>query len=180
MDTKKWMAAALEAGACNAAMIAVKDMVFDTAFRDMCAANACGVYGKCHMCPPDVGDINDLIAEAKSYRNALVFQYIGRLEDSFDIEGMKESKDKLRTITFALRDRLIADGEADCLLLGAGGCGVCERCSKLDDQPCKAPHLAIPSLEAYGVNVSKLAAAAGMKYINGVNTVTYFGAILMK
>ena len=40
MDTKKWMAAALEAGACNTAVIAVKDMVFDTAFRDMCAANA--------------------------------------------------------------------------------------------------------------------------------------------
>jgi hypothetical protein len=36
----------------------------------------------------------------------------------------------------------------------------------------------MPSLEAYGVNVSKLAASAGMKYINGQNTVTYFGAVL--
>ena len=101
-----------------------------------------------------------------------------KMSSPFDIDGMKESKDKLRAITFTLRDRLIADGAKDCLLLGAGGCGVCERCSKLDGEPCKAPHLAIPGLEAYGVNVSKLAAAAGMKYINGVNTVTYFGAIL--
>jgi hypothetical protein len=36
----------------------------------------------------------------------------------------------------------------------------------------------MPSLEAYGVNVSALASAAGMKYINGQNTVTYFGAVL--
>ena len=34
------------------------------------------------------------------------------------------------------------------------------------------------SLEAYGVNVSRMAQAAGMKYINGANTVTYFGAVL--
>ena len=34
------------------------------------------------------------------------------------------------------------------------------------------------SLATYGINVSKLAKAAGMKYINGQNTVTYFGAAL--
>ena len=34
------------------------------------------------------------------------------------------------------------------------------------------------SLEAYGIHVSKLAKAADMKYINGQNTVTYFGGVL--
>ena len=34
------------------------------------------------------------------------------------------------------------------------------------------------SLEAYGIHVSKMAEAAGMKYINGQDTVTYFGAVL--
>ncbi len=37
---------------------------------------------------------------------------------------------------------------------------------------------AVASLATYGVNVSKLAPAAGMKYINGKDTVTYFGAVL--
>jgi len=36
----------------------------------------------------------------------------------------------------------------------------------------------MPSLETYGINVSRLAPAVGMKYVNGVNTVTYFGAVL--
>ena len=62
--------------------------------------------------------------------------------------------------------------------LGAGGCGVCKVCAKRSDEPCRFPDLAIASLESYGVNVSAMAASAGMKYINGVNTVTYFGAVL--
>ncbi|MBM3710008.1 MAG: DUF2284 domain-containing protein, partial [Actinobacteria bacterium] len=34
------------------------------------------------------------------------------------------------------------------------------------------------SLEAYCMNVSTLAELCNMKYINGQNTVTYFGAFL--
>ena len=47
-------------------------------------------------------------------------------------------------------------------------------------EPCRFPEKAIGSLEAYGVNVSLLAQTAGMRYINGQNTVTYFGAILCR
>ena len=64
------------------------------------------------------------------------------------------------------------------LHLGAGGCGVCKRCAKVDGEPCRFPSEAMPSLEAYGINVSSLASLSGMKYINGQNTVTYFGAVL--
>lgn len=39
------------------------------------------------------------------------------------------------------------------------------------------PDRAMSSLEAYGVNVSELAVQCGMRYINGENTVTYFGAV---
>jgi len=171
--------AALEAGATAVGVTPVSEITFDPAFRDMCAANSCGKYGKCYMCPPDVGDINDLINEAKSYKDAFVFQYIAALEDSFDIEGMHEAKERFRAISFVLRDA-ISEHKDHALLLGAGGCGVCEECNKPKGLPCKAPDLATPSLEAYGVHVSKLAPLAGMKYINGPDTVTYFGAVLLK
>ena len=52
----------------------------------------------------------------------------------------------------------------------------CPRCAKRDELPCRHPDEALSSLETYGVAVSQLAELAGMKYINGVNTVTYFGA----
>ena len=64
------------------------------------------------------------------------------------------------------------------LHLGAGGCRVCKVCAKKTNEPCRFPELAMRSLEAYGIHVSKLAEAAGMKYINGSDTVTYFGAVL--
>ena len=50
----------------------------------------------------------------------------------------------------------------------------------MDGIPCRFPEKAIPSLEAYGINVSRLASAAEMKYINGQNTVTYFGMVLFE
>lgn len=62
--------------------------------------------------------------------------------------------------------------------LCAGGCGVCKTCAKRTGESCRFPEKAMPSLEAYGVNVSALAKASNMNYINGQNTVTYFGAVL--
>ena len=42
------------------------------------------MYGKCYMCPPDVGDIDVLVKEARTYKYALVYQTVSKLDDSFD------------------------------------------------------------------------------------------------
>lgn len=78
-------------GAYRAELIDVEKIRFDRAFRELCEQNACGNYGQCWMCPPDAGDIDELIAEAGSYRRALVYQTVGKLEDSYDFEGMMEA-----------------------------------------------------------------------------------------
>ena len=178
MQNKVIIKKALEYGAYKANVIETKDIVLDRAFRDICATNACGMYGKCYMCPPDVGDIDELMAQVGNYDYALVYQTVTELEDSFDFEGMIEAKKK----TYPLAQRLhkvFADmGVSKVLHLGAGGCGVCEICAKREGEPCRFPEKAMPSLEAYGVNVSELAKVSGMKYINGQNTVTYYGAVL--
>ena len=171
-------AEALRLGANRAAVIAADQIETDRIFRDMCAANACGVYGKCWMCPPDVGEIEELMAREKQYDHALVYQRIGQLEDSFDVEGMAEAKVAHRAISFALRKHFRDLGLERSLHLGAGGCGVCKPCSKIKGEPCAHPDLAMSSLEAYGINVSRMAQTAGMNYINGANTVTYFGVVL--
>ena len=165
-------------GADRAAIIAADQIETDRSFRDMCAANACGVYGKCWMCPPDVGDIEALMAQVHRYDHALVYQRIGQLEDSFDVEGMAEAKIAHRAISFALRPLCAKLGIERTLHLGSGGCGVCKPCTKVKGEPCAHPDLALSSLEAYGIHVSRMAQTAGMKYINGANTVTYFGVVL--
>lgn len=165
-------------GADRAAVIDAARIETDRAFRDMCAANACGMYGKCWMCPPDVGEIEELMAEVRRYDYALVYQLIGQLEDSFDVEGMAEAKQALRRLSAQLRPLFDEAKVSRVLHLSAGGCGVCRPCAKVRGEACVHPELAMGSLEAYGIHVSKLAAQAGMKYINGANTVTYFGAVL--
>ena len=165
-------------GAYRAKVITTDKIETDSSFRDMCAMNSCGVYGKCWMCPPDVGDIEQLMSDVKKYSYALVYQMISELEDSYDFEGMIKAKKNSYKINKDIRATVEKLSLGKVLYLGAGGCGVCETCAKHEDQPCRFPELATPSLEAYGINVSQLAKVSDMKYVNGVNTVTYFSAIL--
>lgn len=162
----------------HAEVVEVARVRFEPAFRKACADNMCGKYGRCWTCPPDVGEIEALIAQAKGYRWMLVFQSIGQLEDSYDFEGMMAAGKRHNDLTRLLRARLGPAFGASFLPLGAGGCSLCEACTKPEDLPCRHPEEAIGSLEAYGVAVSELAGICGMKYINGTNTVTYFGAFL--
>ena len=178
MENKSIIEKALEFGAYKANVIVTKDIVLDRVFRDICATNTCGMYGRCYMCPPNIGDIDALMAEVANYDFALVYQTVSELEDSFDFEGMTEAKKRTYPITQKLRKLFSDMGINKSLHLGAGGCGVCEVCTKRTNEPCRFPEKAMPSLEAYGINVSELAKAADMKYINGQNTVTYFGAVL--
>ena len=175
---EKLIHAARKHGAYKAAVIDANTIPLDEAFRDMCASNACGIYGKCYMCPPDVGEINELMAEVGQYDYALVYQTVASLEDSFDFEGMMLAKKRTYPLAQKLRRVFDEANIAHTLHLGAGGCGVCELCAKITNEPCRHPQHAMASLEAYGINVSQLAKTADMKYINGQNTVTYFGAVL--
>ena len=170
----------LQWGAYKAAIVDVADIEFDRRFREQCASNACGCYGKNHMCPPDVGDIDELIDRAKRFDKALVYQTVSELEDSYDFEGMMEAGNRHHRLTHRFREEVAAQGMQNILHLGAGGCRECPVCAKVDGLPCRQPEVAIPSMEAFGIAVSKLATQAGMKYINGQDTVTYFGALLYK
>ena len=176
-DTDKLVSAVLSLGAYKANVIDVSDVQFDVRFRDMCASNACGQYGRCWTCPPDVGEIHETIDEIKQYRKVMVYQTVGELEDSYDFETMVEVGNGHNVRVQQVRALFETEKITDAIHLGAGGCRICEVCAKKTDEPCRYPDLALKSLEAYVVNVSKLAEAADMKYINGQNTVTYFGAV---
>ena len=170
--------AALDAGATKAAVIDQSQIVYSRTFRDMCALNSCGMYGRCYMCPPDVGPIDELMAAAQAYPRALLYQTINGLEDSFDIEGMQEAKKHHNQLSQRLRDVLDGVLAPGALHLSGGGCGVCSVCAKQEGQPCRHPDRAMPSLEAYGMDVYNTTSSTEMKYINGQNTVTYFGMVL--
>lgn len=174
MNEQQLLEKCIELGAYKAGFANVSEINFDPELRKACEANYCGNYGRNLTCPPAVGTPEELIERAKSFSRILVIQTVTALEDSFDFEGMTEAKIKHDELSSKI-DKLI---DLPHLKLTAGGCSVCERCAGFDGQPCRYPDDATASLEAYCINVSKLAAVCGMKYINGQDTVTYFSGFL--
>ena len=140
------VARAMQLGVFKANVVSTDEIPLDRAFRDMCASNACGVYGKCHMCPPDVGDIDVLMGEIKGYKHALVYQTVTALEDSFDFEGMVDAKKQTYKLAQEFRKIFAELDVKDVLHLGAGGCGVCETCASARTSPAASPILRCPRL----------------------------------
>ncbi|WP_430937222.1 DUF2284 domain-containing protein [Saccharicrinis sp. 156] len=179
LEEKELIDICLKHGAFKAHMISVDNISFDERLRDYCEVNQCGYYGKNHACPPHVGGTKDVIEEAKSYNKALVYQTIGNLTDSFDYDGMKNSIKRHSEVSDKIDKKVTLYFEKH-LDLRAGPCKICEECSVIDNDPCKYPDKKRASLEAYCINVSSLAKECNMDYIHGKNTVTYFGAFLLK
>ena len=95
----KLIAEALALGAYKANVITTDKIELDRVFRDICASNGCGVYGKCYMCPPDVGDIDALMAEVREYDYALVYQTVSELEDSLpDTAGQPSDQGEISAV----------------------------------------------------------------------------------
>lgn len=167
----------LDCGVAKAAYLSVDQIVTDPVYRRICEGNACGQFGKCYMCPPDIGPVEELMAAIRSYSHAVLYQSIGTIEDSFDFEGMMEAGHGHCLLSQRIREKL--EGKLPGHLhLSGGGCHLCQRCAKLDNAPCRHPEKALSSLEGYGIDVYRTSLATDLNYINGENTVTYFGVIL--
>jgi predicted metal-binding protein len=137
-----------------------------------CETNVCGNYNKNWTCPPAVGTLEEQREKIVSFKRAFVFTTKYDLEDSFDIDGMRDAKEIHNQLTVKMRERC---GGAN-PVYGAGGCTICKKCAY--PETCRCPEQAISSVEAAGINVTELSRAAGVKYNNGPNTVTYFSMVL--
>lgn len=171
------MELALHAGARDAGMIDVCDIPFDAGFRDFCKEDVCGHYGRNWLCPPHAGEIHALIDRAQGYDRALVYETVAEIADKRD----KTSIDKAALLHDEAAQRILEGSPpGDLLHLSAGTCRICERCTAMDGEPCRNPKCALPSMAAYGIHVCALAERCGLRYSNGDDTVTYFGAVLFR
>ena len=180
MDHEQLIPLFIENGAHKAGLVHQSDIVTSTEFRDICAGNGCGNYGKCWMCPPDVGQIGPMMEQLRSYPYGILYQTIGQLEDSFDIEGMGAAGDRHAQVSQRIQ-RAVKPLLGERLLhLTCGGCRGCETCAKKEGLPCRNPASAMPSMESCGIDVYNTTKGTELKYINGENTVTYFGIALFR
>ena len=167
-------------GASNCALIHVKDIILDPGLRKNCEMNYCGEYGRTWVCPPHCGPIEECIDKVRQYSEAIVVQTISPLEDSYDFEGMEAAAKTFGDVFLKAVSQVKSHYDSGLLCLSAGGCHRCPACSVSSGEPCRRPEEAFASLESHGIFVSDLAQKAGLNYINGQNTVTYFGAIFYK
>lgn len=167
-------------GVSNVGEIAASDIPYDTNFAKMCKQNACGRYGTNYGCPPYMGPAEELIEDAKQYGKAYVFQTIGQIEDSYDFDGMMEVGSVHQKICIEINAWCKENLQQKFRTLSSGSCNICEKCAALTQEPCRFPESLLASLDVYCVHVSELARLTGMKYMNGEDTVTYFGMIFVQ
>ena len=145
--------------------------------RDMCAVNTCGRYGKCWSCPPGCGTLEEAAAKAARYHRGVLLQTTAQLEDDFDIEAMQQAEVDQKQSFLAFVEQLRQE-YPDCLPMATGGCTLCPQCT-YPDAPCRFPKKAIPSMEAYGLLVSKVCEKSGLPYYYGPQTLTYTSCVLI-
>lgn len=163
------------------ALIDVKQMIFRTELREMCKSNTCGRYGTNWACPPAIGEFEEAKQKVLKYNKAVIVQTVYKLEDSFDFEGMVEAKKVFQKIFHEIAAEIKnLYPQLDTLALGAGGCEYCEKCTYIENKPCRFPEQLISPIEGHGVDVTALANTCGIPYNNGVSTVAYIGAVLLQ
>lgn len=178
IDAALLLQTVLDCGVSGAAIVDVNEVVVNEDFRRICENNSCGGYNRCYMCPPDIGEIHELMAKVKSFDQAVLYQSIGEIDDPFDFEGMMDAGHNHALLSQRVDKAVKLVLTENHLHLSSGGCHLCEKCAKLDNEPCRHPTEALPGMEGYGIDVYQTVAPTHMKYINGQNTVTYFGIVL--
>jgi predicted metal-binding protein len=178
-DTKMQalISAAVEVGFTHAAPLKTNTLRFLPEVREMCNADRCHHYNTNWMCPPACGALEECAARAAGFKEGIIVQSVGDLEDSFDIEAMQriEQEHKKR---FQHLAAVLSAACSRILALGAGSCNLCEFCT-YPDAPCRFPDKAISSMEANGLWVSDVCEKNGVPYNYGPNMMAFTSCILV-
>ncbi len=175
--TQEILELARRCGFTHVGELAMGALEFLPAVRDMCAADHCRKYGTCWTCPPGCGTLEEVAAKAAAYRRGVLLQTVAQLEDDFDMDAMQRVEADQKSAFLAFVEQLRREYPA-CLPMATGGCTLCPQCT-YPDAPCRFPDKAIPSMEAYGLLVSKVCEKSGLPYYYGPRTLAYTSCVLI-
>lgn len=176
MNAEEITALAEEAGFFESGWLEIGALAYEQEIRTLCEGNMCRCYNTTWACPPAVGTLDECRERVNRYAHMLLFSNKYPLKSSFDLKGMMAAMKEFKDLTDRFHALLLPRLE-DFMLLGNESCGRCAKCT-WPNEPCRFPDRLHHSIEGYGFNVTKLAKKAGLRYNNGPNTVTYFGALL--
>ncbi len=160
----------------DAGVIPTGSLRFHKEVRDTCEGNRCRGYGASCACPPAVGSPEECRARVLGFEKLQLFSKAYVLSDSMDFSGMGSAMRDFKECAWEL-GRQLRPGLSRLLILSNEGCSRCGTCT-WPEEACRFPEELQPSIEGFGFIVSELAKQAGIPYMNGKNTVTFFGAAL--
>ena len=178
LDIEKLRKIGLECGFTHVVPLDVSTIELQDAVRDMCSANSCGQYGKNWTCPPGCGSIEECRERLSRYKEGILVQTVGELDDPFDYVGMMDAEARHKEQFMQLHDAL-KQLYPDMLPLGVGCCTRCKECT-YPDAPCRMPDKRISSMEAYGMMVMQVCRDNGLKYYYGSDHLAYTSCFLLK
>ncbi len=152
-------------------------LVPNPAVREMCAADRCSKYDKSWSCPPACGSVEQFARKFTHYREGLLVQTTGDMEDDFDMDAIRATE-RIHSAAFDTLARQARMLERDCLPLSAGTCTRCKKCT-YPTRPCRYPNRLFPSMEACGLWVSDVCQQSGLAYNYGAKTITFTACILI-
>ena len=177
MNYDKLIAEAKRMGFTHAAPLKVSTIELREDVREMCAANACNMYGTNWSCPPACGTLEACRERIYSYESGLLVQTVYPLEDELDGYGMLAARDRHNASFTALHAHLL-ETYPRLLAIGTGCCMRCAKCS-YPDAPCRFPEQMTSSMEAFGMLVLQVCRDNGMEYYYGPNQIAYTGCFLL-
>ena len=137
---------ALDLGASEAKVIDAENIVFDPRSYLKCRFG-CNRWGQYWTCPPNLDLSPEKFMEAfKTYHKAIIIK--------------TTDPDVGQEVTLAIeKDAMLNHGSNFAFAMAL--CVKCEECAY--PEPCLYPHLARPSMDAYGVDISKTVEPLGFK-----------------
>lgn len=171
-------ALAVDIGFDKSGTLTTDALIFREEVRAMCRADRCRSYNKTWTCPPGCGTLDEMREKVSAFTEGILVETIGKMEDEFDYESIEAAaavhKKHFQALVAALRKKGYV-----VFPMGAGRCTICKECT-YPDAPCRAPELAMPSMEAAGLLVSDVCERCGIPYYNGKNTTTFIACVLIK
>ncbi len=169
-DLERYRKKALELGASEALVVKVKDIPVDDRVALKCRIPRCFGYGTSAHCPPHAMKPSELREILKQYRWAVFFikdvpsEVIVR--DKATIKERVAAYQTVFGIVSEVESMAFYDGHYLAFGFAAGSCrhtycGEHKTCQALAGDKCRFSLLSRPSMEAVGIDVYKMAAAAG-------------------
>jgi predicted metal-binding protein len=168
-DLERYKEKAFELGAANAKIIQTEEIPVDEKVPLKCQIPICFGYGTSVHCPPHTMKPDELRKHLGNYKWAIFFAQNLPTELLLKIATDKDriaAFQNIYKIVKTIESMAFYDGYYLAFGLGAGSCrrtfcGQHETCSALEGKSCRFGLLARPSMEAVGIDVYKMTAAAG-------------------